>query len=437
LIAKNLIVCKILQPIHNKTRIADEKTITTKMVHTRSHTLRKQQEEEEQERLLRINYKNEAAKEKCEELKETIDDQDARLEDVNHIAEWYVEQVQELKEENEKLKAKCATKDYKLTNGIVIQATQSEIDICEKYEKKSDKQFEEWCEAVEEIKTLKEEIKELRYEKYQDNEFRQDLGHIMINHGIDEMEQIDLVFEKTLDENQEVKEMNERLDKKVGELQKVRETDIDLDLHNALVTKLREEIDELNKKKGVKWSREFAMPLIEKLKEENVAKEKELYIAQEGWLSASETCTMLEGLPLSMCKQLEDATKEEIEDPTRFYRGIKAVEELQKENECWLADDDNLTGVMYRTSQLLEDKAWASVDDIYEIVEDLTVEIADLRSESNILNQFKERMHSSRLILTEVGEHARAEGAEDYAIYLDAVYDFLHGEGTDPSIPDP
>ena len=34
---------------------------------------------------------------------------------------------------------------------------------------------------------------------------------------------------------------------------------------------------------------------------------------------------------MSMCKQLEDATKHIIEDPTRFYRGIKAVEELVEE----------------------------------------------------------------------------------------------------------
>ena len=33
--------------------------------------------------------------------------------------------------------------------------------------------------------------------------------------------------------------------------------------------KLKEENTKLNKKKSIKWSREFAMPLIEKLKEEN------------------------------------------------------------------------------------------------------------------------------------------------------------------------
>jgi hypothetical protein len=36
---------------------------------------------------------------------------------------------------------------------------------------------------------------------------------------------------------------------------------------------------------------------------------------------------------MEMCKQLEDATKHEIEDPTKFYRGIKVVEELTKGKE--------------------------------------------------------------------------------------------------------
>ena len=68
--------------------------------------------------------------------------------------EWKdeINQHNETKKENEnlkaeikKLKAEEATKDYKLTNGIVIQATQSEIDICEIYEKKLDARFEEDC----------------------------------------------------------------------------------------------------------------------------------------------------------------------------------------------------------------------------------------------------------------------------------------------------
>ena len=39
---------------------------------------------------------------------------------------------------------------------------------------------------------------------------------------------------------------------------------------------LKEEIEQLNKKKSIKWSREFAMPLIEKLREENKGLKKEI-----------------------------------------------------------------------------------------------------------------------------------------------------------------
>ena len=59
---------------------------------------------------------------------------------------------------------------------------------------------------------------------------------------------------KILNENRELKEENERLDKKVGELQKIRETDIDFDLHNAHVNLLKGEIEEL--KQGIKELKE-------------------------------------------------------------------------------------------------------------------------------------------------------------------------------------
>jgi hypothetical protein len=62
---------------------------------------------------------------------------------------------------------------------------------------------------------------------------------------------LDSVNVKLLTENKEVKEMNERLDKKVGELKEENRKNVPWELHDGLVKKLREEIAEL---KGVQVS---------------------------------------------------------------------------------------------------------------------------------------------------------------------------------------
>lgn len=55
---------------------------------------------------------------------------------------------------------------------------------------------------------------------------------------------------------------------------------------------------------------------------------------------------------MGMCKQLEDATKHEIDDPTKFYRGIKAVEELKEYNE----DVDNQMIAVANSYKEVKDK---------------------------------------------------------------------------------
>ena len=56
-----------------------------------------------------------------------------------------------------------------------------------------------------ELKKLKEENENLKEEKYENNEFRLDLGVIMDKHDICRDEEIDVVFERTLVENEKLK----------------------------------------------------------------------------------------------------------------------------------------------------------------------------------------------------------------------------------------
>ena len=117
---------------------------------------------------LQPQNKEEALKEENANLKK-------EKENLHNKVKWVEKRLAKSEAENKKLntifQAKCATKDYKLTNGIVIQATQSEIDICENYEKKLDAQFEEDCENVAEIVKLREENKELKEETQVKNAF--------------------------------------------------------------------------------------------------------------------------------------------------------------------------------------------------------------------------------------------------------------------------
>jgi len=85
--------------------------------------------------------------------------------------------------------------------------------------------------------------------------------------GVIGMKQLVKCWEYHLKENKRLQKeadgMNKPLCDKIDEL--IYDNDI-----------LKEEIKELNKKKGVKWSREFAMPLIEELKEDLVSAMEEI-----------------------------------------------------------------------------------------------------------------------------------------------------------------
>ena len=74
---------------------------------------------------------------------------------------------------------------------------------------KKNKDLADFAEAsVEGFAKLNADIDELKEEKYENNEFRLDLGVIMDKHDICRDEEIDVVFEDTLDENKKLKEEN-------------------------------------------------------------------------------------------------------------------------------------------------------------------------------------------------------------------------------------
>ena len=81
-------------------------------------------------------------------LRKQVKELEAKVQEGVKVCEGAKESMEEMFAKIKELEAKCATKDYKLTNGLVIQATQSEIDICEIYEKKLDAQFEEMDEEI-------------------------------------------------------------------------------------------------------------------------------------------------------------------------------------------------------------------------------------------------------------------------------------------------
>ena len=85
---------------------------------------------------------------KWQERGEEVKELEAKVQEGVKVCEGAKESMEEMFAKIKELEAKCATKDYKLTNGIVVQATQSEIDICEIYEKKLDRQFEEMDEEI-------------------------------------------------------------------------------------------------------------------------------------------------------------------------------------------------------------------------------------------------------------------------------------------------
>jgi len=93
------------------------------------------------------------------------------MSDINTAYDTLVESQQkeilQLKKEMAELKEKYATKPYTLPNGIVIQATQSEINICEKYENKLDSQFE---------MDIMDESKELQYMREYERMYMDALG---------------------------------------------------------------------------------------------------------------------------------------------------------------------------------------------------------------------------------------------------------------------
>ena len=74
---------------------------------------------------------------------------------------------------------------------------------------------------------------------------------------------------------------------------------------------------------------------------------------------------------MGMCKQLEDATKHEIEDPTKFYRGINAVEELKKENEELKTSIQTTTSYWTDKNELLQEEINKLKEEIEELKEEV------------------------------------------------------------------
>jgi uncharacterized protein YlxW (UPF0749 family) len=93
---------------------------------------------------------------------------------------------------------------------------------------------------------------------------------------------------------------------------------------------------------------------------------KEIFELKKEIETLKETC-------MGMCKKLEDATKHEIEDPTKFYRGIVAVEELKEENE-----------------KLKEETKWYNREDVQAEIDrncELTKENIQLQKENENLKE--------------------------------------------------
>ena len=74
---------------------------------------------------------------------------------------------------------------------------------------------------------------------------------------------------------------------------------------------------------------------------------------------------------MGMCKQLEDDTKHEIEDPTKFYRGINAVEELKKENEELKTSIQTTTSYWTDKNELLQEEINKLKEEIEELKEEV------------------------------------------------------------------
>jgi len=190
------------------------------------------------------------------------------------------EELKAVQDEIKKLKNE--KEEVAIQQGVINNIVDDNKELIEKNEKLK-KQLEEKEKEVslinseemeneEEIAKLKEENKKLNFQV--DALDKQATDFCLQKGKLKEENKVLLdtnVPIKILNENRELKEENERLDKKVGELQKIRETDIDFNLHNAHVNLLKGEIEEL--KEGIEELKEEIDDIYKKLREAEGIKE--------------------------------------------------------------------------------------------------------------------------------------------------------------------
>ena len=116
----------------------------------------------------------------------------------------------------------------------------------------------------------------------------------------------------------------------------------------------------------------------EKLKGELYYTEQEAEGFRNEYPKLKEEIESLKELCMSMCEQLQEATKHIIEDPTKFYRGIEAVEETQEENEKLKAEIE-IAGSVYTDFKLMKEER----DGLKEEWKDLTGEIEKIENEKD------------------------------------------------------
>lgn len=147
----------------------------------------------------KLQKENKKLKEQNKKLKEENDCKQL----ISYI-ESQNKEIEKLKEENKKT-------DYKLTNGIVIQATKGEIKIIERYEKKLDVVF-------------MESKNHLDYEKIHSYlEKKTDFNEFFCNNGedvtfIDYIEHLEEVKEDYINDIEELTKKNEELQSNLDEM---------------------------------------------------------------------------------------------------------------------------------------------------------------------------------------------------------------------------
>jgi len=199
------------------------------------------------------------------------------------------EQIEQLKQDNKKLidnggyvSEGCANHMFsKLKDDLLIQLREENKKLKEKYEtfrvrncdrmEELVKALSPWKKNNQDHKSILEAIVELKQEN---EELEEELE--IARKIIDSKETSWKTNKRLLQENEKLKEENKKLQEHLDKAREVSnkligENNTTMPSQSCLYRenkKLIEEIKELNKKKSIKWSREYAMPLITKLKEE-------------------------------------------------------------------------------------------------------------------------------------------------------------------------